>query len=159
MNRILSNKKIVASLILFIVILIVGSVILNNHFSPKKMSNIEYRTDSQPLIDRFGEIISIESCFWKADVFSKRGIGPSSYWMKGFIVTNQSTLDQIKSQYKFEPISLSFEKGLEPTITGINDFNWYYSKEFSSSITKTKFIGDFYLDIKNGVIYFDLENN
>lgn len=40
---------------------------------------MEYRTDINPLIERFDKNINIESSFWKTDTIGKTNFVPSSY--------------------------------------------------------------------------------
>lgn len=121
--------------------------------------NTEYRTDIQPLADRFGENIEIKSCFWKANVIGRDSIGPTSYWMKGFIIINNDTLEKIENEYDLAKIKINFDEDVNPAVTGFNDFNWCYNDELSKKIKGAGFIGDFYIDTNNGVLYFDLESN
>lgn len=159
MLNIFTNKKIIWIAILLVVVVIVGGVSLNLYFNSKKapdISKIEYRTDVEPLIKRFGKTINIESCFWKADAIGKTNFGPSSYWMKGFIIINKASLSEFQEQYDLQPTNISFEKGIEPNITGFNEFCWFYNKELSKKIIATEYMGEFYLDTRNGIFYFDL---
>lgn len=162
MDKMLGEKKIIYIAILSLVIIVVTGVFCLNMFlnSNKELSmeRIEYRTDLQPLLDRFGETIEFDSCFWKADTIGKTKFGPSAYWMKGFIIINQDTLMEIKSKYPFIKADVHFDKGMSPEITNCSDFDWNYNKELSRKIAGSGFVGEIYLDINNGIFYFDLES-
>ena len=152
------NKKIIWIVISVIVVF----VVLNIFFNSKKTLNMEriaYKTETQPLIDRFGKAINVESCFWKAGTTGKTVLGPSSYWMKGFIKISREDLMEIQKKYPLTKTEICFEKGISPDITGFSDFDWHYNKNLSHDITGGDFIGEFYLDINNGVFYFDAESN
>lgn len=158
----LKNKKIIWFIILTVVVLIIGvggvNVILNSRVA-QDLEKIEYKTDVQPLINRFGKTIDIESCFWKSDTIGKTNFGPSSYWMKGFIKISQENLMELKTKHPMMKAEVHFEKGISPYITGFSNFDWKYNKELSREIAGAGFVGDFYLDINNGIFYFDLESN
>lgn len=143
-------------------ILFALSVNLTGYFNSKKsheLTKIEYRTDVEPITKRFGEMLSIESCFWKAKTIGKANFGPSSYWMKGYILISQENADFLKSKYDFTDVDINFENGMEPDITGKSNFKWSYNKEFSKKIVGAEFVGEFYFDVENNIFYFDLESN
>lgn len=162
MSNILKNKKIIWIIISVVVVLIIGGIGLNMFLNSRVAPNLEridYKTDAQPLINRFGKTIDIELCFWKSDTIGKTNFGPSPYWMKGFIKISQENLMELKTKYPTIKTDVRFEKGISPDITGFSNFDWQYNKELSREIAGAGFIGEFYLDINNGVFYFDLESN
>lgn len=162
MAKIFNSKKTIWIIASILIVIVIGGVSLNMFLNPKAAPNLrrmEYRTDTQPIINRFGEKISIESCFWKSDVFNSGGIGPSSYWMKGFAKISRESFAELKAKYSMTKIEVNFEKGISPDVTGFSSFDWNYSKELSREIAGASFIGEFYLDINNGILYFDLESN
>ena len=142
------------------VLFIIG-VLLFFSCSPEKLGveEMEYRKDSEAIIERFPNLGNIVECYWKADNIGKTNFGPSSYWMKGFIVLDKDEVDKIDSQYEWTSISLEFVSGVDPNITGFSDFEWKHSQEFSDDTRRTSFVGEFYYDIINGILYFDLESN
>ena len=79
--------------------------------------------------------------------------------MKGFIVLHESTFKDLKSKYSWTPVDIRFSTGIDATVTGFTTFNWCCNKDFVNETKTASFIGEFYLDIQNGVIYFDVENN
>lgn len=162
MNKMFINNKKIVFMILFLIILVIAvicfSKVINLKESPQ-LEQMEYRTDMQPLIDRFGKTVNIESCFWKADIIGNRRLGFSSYWMKGFIMIDDKTLTEIKNKYHLIKVDLKFEKGMTPAITNFDSFEWKYNKELSHEIAGSSFVGEFYIDVINGILYFDLESN
>ncbi len=125
----------------------------------KNENSTNYRVDIQPLVERFGHDLNIEKCYWKADVIGKTKIGPSSYWMKGFIVLEKKSVERLTSKYTFTKTEILFNtEELDPFITGFSNFNWCYSKDMSNDFKEAKFIGEVYFDEINGIIYFDLES-
>ena len=123
------------------------------------LEKTEYREDIEPISNRFPLIVGIESCFWKADSIGSFGIGPSSYWMKGFLVLSDGAGTELTNLYEWEDAEIVFPVGMNPDITGLTNFQWSYSREFSDDVKGSSFVGDFFFDVKMGVIYFDLESN
>lgn len=154
-------KKTILLISSVVVIALVLGVNLTGCFNSRNtnLAKIEYRTDVEPLIKRFGEILNIESCFWKAETIGKTNFGPSSYWMKGYILISQENADSLKSQYDLSDVDISFENGMTPDITQKDGFKWSYNKELSRKIAGAGFIGEFYFDVENNIFYFDLESN
>ena len=162
MKKFFSKKNILIIVFLLIVIMVTAEIGLHIFFNTKKVPNMEkmeYRTDIQPLSERLSDIVTIKSCYWKADIIGKTNFGTSSYWMKGFIITDSETLYKFKTNYKFEKADVHFDKGMSPNVTGFDSFHWNYNKDLSNEISGIGFIGECYLDTNNGVIYFDLESN
>lgn len=85
-------------------------------------------------------------------------IGPTPYWMKGFIIINNDTLEKIENEYDLAETKINFDEDVNPEVTGFNSFNWCYNGELSRKIKGAGFIGEFYIDTNNGVLYFDLES-
>ena len=144
------------------VLVLVAAAALGFAFAGAKdetsMMQMEYRTDIEPLVDRFGEIIDIQAAFWKADVIGSIGLGPTSYWLKGFIFASDETLSRILTNYPLKEADIQFEEGMSPDITGLGDFEWGYNDTLSREICGG-FVGKVYIDTNNGVFYFDMESN
>ena len=156
------NKLFNCKMIIVVIVLLLSGGIGAYMFyvtNIESISNMEYRKDTQPLIDRFGDKIDIESCMWKAAIIGNSRLGPSSYWMKGFIIPSDESVQKVEKQYIMSHVDLQFPKGIDPGATGYEDFDWRYNAEFSKEIVGTGFIGDFYIDIKHGILYFDIESN
>ena len=155
-------RKLLLLLFAFIIIISLYCV-LDKYYNIKKhpdMSKIEYRNDKEPLIEYFNNnIIDIESRYWKTGIVGKSNFGPTSYWIKGFIVTNKYNFTNILTKYSFSEVALNFNKGMEPEITGYSEFKWCYNNDLSQQIINNGFIGNFYFDIENGIFYFDVESN
>ena len=143
--------------VLFIILIITAGVIFRCQNQINRETT-DYRTDIQPLADRFGENIEIKSCFWKANVIGRDLVGPTPYWMKGFIIINNDTLEKIENEYDLAEIKINFDEDVNPAVTGFNDFKWCYNDELSKKIKGAGFVGEFYIDTNNGVLYFDLES-
>ena len=137
----------------------IGLTAYTNSRQNPNMSKIEYRTDVEPLTKRFGEMLDIQSCFWKTGTIGKANFGPSSYWMKGYAFISQENADNLKSQYNLTEVDISFDDGVTPDVTGKAEFNWCYNNELSRRIAGLEFVGEFYFDVKNNIFYFDLESN
>jgi hypothetical protein len=127
------------------------------HDNKINLANVVYRTDIEPLKNHFPDIDGIMAAFWKSGTFGSTCIGPSDTWLKGFMLLNDTTLDVIQSGCDdWSEVGITFEEGIEPDVTSFNNFRWYSSKNFSKRMNKSVFMGDYYLDKRNGVLYFDL---
>ncbi|MBE7059471.1 MAG: hypothetical protein E7389_01455 [Ruminococcaceae bacterium] len=156
------NKKLYKNITISILLLCVIFFLLQNCFNYMHNDNLmqsDYRTDTEPLVNRFGNVIDIQSCYWKTAKISNFNFGPTAYRLKGFIILTETCFDNIKSEYDFEQISLTFEENINPHITGLSNFEWYYNKLLSDKISQNAYIGNWYIDINNGILYFDLESN
>lgn len=156
----ISSKPLVIGIVIIAVILSVVVIVWHNNLTNESdVSKMEYRTDEQPIIDRFPSLPTFQDCYWKANATGRTDIGPTNYWMKGFIILNKTSYEQILNEYTWESVSLEFSKGIDPTITNYEDFNWCYNKDFESRVKTTSFVGNFYLDTKNGILFFSVENS
>lgn len=137
-------------------------VAISSQFFPKKIKDVagvEYRTDREPIENRFPDLPSFTECYWKADTIGSISFGPTNYWMQGFVSLDERGFQEVLSTYEWKPASVAFPKGLDPSITGRNDFCWYSNGDFQTKILKQNFVGSIFLDTTNGIIYFDVENN
>ncbi|AIQ14552.1 hypothetical protein [Paenibacillus durus] len=149
------DKKRIFSIILvllsiIIIILVVKVNVLNSE------SNNQYKTEIQPVVDRFPRLEIVEKVYWKAEVIGDHGFGPSSYWMKGYVHLNNEVMERFRSSYTWKDVSnfkpyfnLDFDQEHEPS--------WTFSEEFNNYIKSSSFIGKFYLDVNNGLFYFEVE--
>jgi hypothetical protein len=134
-------------------------LILSNTPSERDTSNIEYRTDAQPLLDRFPSLPAFQKCYWKADTIGRTDFGPTNYWMEGFIVLDKTSSAQLINGYPWESVDLKFTKGIDPVVTGCKEFNWCYNREFETEVMTMNYVGYFFFDKQNGILYFTFENN
>ena len=123
----------------------------------KDATIVEYKIDKQPIIDRFPSLPEFKDCYWKADNIGKTDFGPSNYWMRGFVVLEPSSFDQLKWNHTWVQKDIIFPNGIDPTITKAKDFNWCNSSDFTSDFLGGSFVGDIYFDTTNGILYFDVE--
>lgn len=157
-----SVKKMIHTCFVVVAIILLCMLIVKLFYvesqSPSDLTEIEYRTDAEPLIKRFGENLDIEQCYWKSGVFGGFAIGPTSYWMKGFIKIDEDNTQLLLEKYKFENLDLNFQEGMQPEIMGVQEFCWMYNEQFSKEILNVNFIGKIYLDYINSILYFDIES-
>ena len=147
---------VIAAIILLYIILIFKILYVESQ-SPSDLPKIEYRTDTEPLIKRFGENLDIGQCYWKVGVFGGFAVGPTSYWMKGFMMIDEDNAQCLLEKYKFENVDLNFEEGIQPEVTGCSEFEWMYNEQFSNEILGVNYMGEVYLDCTNSILYFDAE--
>ena len=117
-----------------------------------------YRTEEKPIKDRFPQFPDFSACYWKADTLGRNSLGPTNYWMCGFLLIEEKEASMLENEYQWEKSVVDFPKGIEPGVTK-NNFSWYKSKDYNSTILQQNFVGDIYLDAENGIIYFDVENS
>ena len=117
--------------------------------------DIEYRTDTEPIENRFSYLKGdIDRVYWKAGTIGNSSIGPTSYFMTGFITVDK----KFENEYKFNSVDISFPVGIDPAITGFASFKWGENDEFKKQILGNRFIGDVLYDLENGIIYINVEN-
>lgn len=141
-------------------IILIGGIIVKQTFfnTDESVEQMEYRTDSQPIRDRLPLLPEFTECYWKAETIGSSNFGPSNYWMKGFVVLENAELRQLLANYDREPSAVEFPRGIDPSVTGRTGFEWHSNTAFTEKLIYPKFVGTIYLDIENGVLYFDLEN-
>ena len=152
----MSQKQIVWMLFVIVFAAIFIAVERNIAYPAQSMEKIEYRTDVQPLQDRFGNVLSISSCYWKAVPCGRAYLGPTSYRIRGFVPLDEKQAKSLLSKYSFVEKDIEFEKGISPSVTGFGEFEWKYSADLSKAFVG--YIGKCYLDFKNYVLYFEFEN-
>ena len=122
-----------------------------------------YAGGIQSLINRFPEFISEDNtvnCCWTYSSYnSDARIGPSTYHMEGFIDITDTELEHLLEKYEFTESELEVDELLQPYLSEYENVKWCYSKELSYDITKSNFVGHFYLDVNNGLYYFELDSN
>jgi hypothetical protein len=130
----------------------------NSSVSRVDLATIEYRNDIDPITSRFTKLQDINYVYWKAGFIGRADFGPTSYFIKGFLVLSDSETNRIIHEYKFEPLETTFESGIDPAVTGYSNFSWGSSSEYSKTVLENKFIGEILFDQTNGIIYIDVEN-
>jgi hypothetical protein len=143
------------------VILLLG-VVIYKYSSINEQADNDFRIDKEPILNRFPKIGDIQSCYWKADIKRSNSRitapAPSSYWMKGFVYLNEKEAERLKNQLNWS----SVEKDWSPTlknesILNLSSLEWYYSEDYNNYIKPSTFIGKFYINFENSLIYFDVE--
>ena len=156
LDSIKNRKSIIIIIIAIGILLFVGYRLFNfaNYRSPRT----EIKHDISIITNRFPVLSNkIESCYIKADTLGNINIGPSSYWIVSFVVLNEDGKKMICDKYNFENISPQFSKLLLPNVTEKNDFEWKYSEDLQNDLLGSDFIGKVYYDLKNSILYFDIE--
>lgn len=122
-------------------------------------AQLEYRTDLEPLENKFPILADSPACYWKASTINASLFpGPTDIYYKGFVVLTEQAQQQIWDDYgwDFIEVSLQFEEGIDPHITGYEGFMWMRSREFTRSMIEGHFLGYLYVDFVNGVLYIDI---
>lgn len=84
-----------------------------------------YRIDREPIYSRFPKLGNFEKCYWKSDIIGQNSRvsvpGPTSYWMKGFVILNNKELETFKTEYKWMQIEGNWKPSLLEVDTLLND--------------------------------------
>ncbi|NJD04664.1 MAG: hypothetical protein FIA99_19165 [Ruminiclostridium sp.] len=158
------SSKYISVILAVLIIGIAGYVIyglFSDNNSTIGQSENGYRVDKEPIINRFPKLGNFEKCYWKADTIGKNSRlsapAPSSYWMKGFVILNSKELDTFKSQYKWLDVENSWKPSLDADILKVQSLKWSYSEDFNNYIKSSSYVGKFYLDVENGIVFFDVQ--
>ncbi len=116
-----------------------------------------YRVDKDPIASRFPKIGQFDKCYWKADTIGKSGVGPSSYSMKGFVVLKRESFETFRTQYKWLEAESGWKPSQDTDILNMQAFKWAHSAEFDNYIKSANYVGKFYLDLENGIVFFDVQ--
>ena len=121
---------------------------LKNDNEKLNYKDIEYRTDTEPIENRFSYLKgNIDKAYWKTGIIGNSKIGPTSYFITGFITLTDKKFEK---EYKFNSVDISFPVGIDPAITGFASFKWGENDEFKKQILGNRFIGDVLYDLENG---------
>lgn len=122
-------------------------------YSPTK-NEVQSRTDIKPVSNRIPNLKNIKKVYWGAKIFNDN-IGPTAYWMRGYVFLDHASILDLKASYTWETVSL------KPKVD--YDFNgktqkWSYSEEFNSLMMGSNYvIGEIYLDVNSDTLYFEIE--
>ncbi|MDQ0062478.1 hypothetical protein [Paenibacillus harenae] len=145
------KKYMIICFCLIIVIAATSILVLTNHSNDK---SIEYKTDIEPLVSRFPNIGEINDSYWAADTYGG-DFGPTSYWMKGYIYPTVGGMEKFKKSFTWH-LTPDWNPAFESKISSGDIQQWAYSEEFNSYIKSSHFVGEFHMDLRNGVLYFDV---
>lgn len=141
------------------ILLLVAALMLCSCSQSTSYSEIEYRTDPEPVIARFPYFSDVEQVYWKASVLGGACFGPTPYSMTGFIIPRDADVQRIIDTFTLEdPTALQQPDGIDPTVTGCTAFEWHECPELSRALLRNEFVGTVYFDRLNGVVYFDVQN-
>ncbi|MBQ3527332.1 MAG: hypothetical protein IJA52_02105 [Clostridia bacterium] len=130
-------------------------VILYDEDGKPNYEKIEYkRTIATPNDEFNGLSPEVIDAYWKYYRVGDGILGPSSCHVCGFYIVSNDKIEEIESMFVFEETEIVFPKGIDPEITGLGNFKWGYSKEFSRWATSA-WIGEAYYDMNNKIIYWD----
>ena len=125
-----------------------------------KKHKSEYRTDLEPIINRFSVFTNIQKCYWKTSVDGEnnRVIPTPDYWMMGFFVLNSEQFEFFKAEYEWTFPEMNFSEygsAVDPNIVDSNnEKKWGYNQQFNDLAIPEKFWGHVFLDVNNGIIFF-----
>ena len=146
----------------FLGMLIVNAIYGNIIDARNDITTMEYRTDIEPLHRRFARFDNSHETFWKAGRYNGGFLppGPTDIWLRGFIILNPTDFYALKLEGNWTRTELVFEEGMDPSVTGLDHFDWHSSREMSQTILRESryrgfyYLGSFYLDKANEILYF-----
>lgn len=144
--------------LLTILLFCMGGCNKSNNVS-ESLCDIEYRTDLEPIINRFPMLKDIKSAYWKPEIIGNSRLGPSLYSITGFFILSDDDKIEIESNYNFDKsVKLTLPNGIETSVTGFSEFEWFECSDFSKDILNNKFVGSVCYDMLNGIIFLDVQN-
>jgi hypothetical protein len=120
-----------------------------------KDKSVEYKTDIEQIVSRFPNIGDIKDGYWAADTFGG-DFGPTSFWMKGYIYPTDDGVEKFKKSFTWQ-LTPKWNPAFESIVSNSDTQQWAFSEDFNSYIKSSDFVGEFHMDLRNGVIYFDVQ--
>ncbi|MEK5032857.1 hypothetical protein MKY96_15485 [Paenibacillus sp. FSL R7-0302] len=145
----LAKRKLI---FLGVILFVFFSVLLLNLFLSNK-NDINYRTDIEPINSRFPMLKNIQKVYWSSKVIDNR-FGPISYWIRGYVFLDQTSILNIKDIYSWETVNI--KPKMKYDFKGKTQ-SWGYSEEFDNFIKASNYVGKFYLDLNGDSLYFEIE--
>jgi hypothetical protein len=160
MNRWFSKHKIIIISCIFVILLVTG-IAVRNYTTTKRYDDGEWRTDKEPILNRFPQIGDFNKCYWKADLVNKNNRitipAPTSYWMKGFVYFNETSIETIKTQYNWYRADKDWKPSFDEPILNTNTPEWYFSEEYNNYILTSNYYGKIYINFENNLLFFEVE--
>ena len=111
-------------------------------------------------MDRFPGLGNFIECYWEAEKIGVDTLfsppAPSSYWMKGYVILEKEVFNDFKKKYKWDLMDREWRPSFHVDAISIESPNWGFSNEFNNYIKTASFMGEFYLEFNNGIIYFEV---
>ena len=52
---------------------------------------------------------------------------------------------------------MNWSPSLDDAFLNVDSFDWTYSEDFNNYVMSSDYVGKFYLDLENGIIFFDVQ--
>ena len=117
-----------------------------------------WRDDLGPITKRFPMLKGVSSAKWKGGTFNDSifsALGPSAYWMKGYVFWENSEFENSLVVINWDDIELDVESGL-PLAEDLNNANWQFSRSLNQKLVGNEFVGKFYFLPDKKILYFDV---
>jgi hypothetical protein len=141
--------------------LLITGIAVRNYTITKRYDNREWRTDKEPIQNRFPNIGDFKKCYWKADLVNKNNRitvpAPTSYWMKGFVYLEESSIETLKNQYNWYRTDKDWKPSYDEPIRKSNTLEWYFSEEYNNYILPSNYFGKLYLNFEYNILFFEVE--
>ncbi|XEC95219.1 hypothetical protein AB6A23_01155 [Paenibacillus tarimensis] len=152
------DKKMLTMVVITVLLLACIFVLITLKQQHNSHSDELYRTDVQPVLDRFPLLQKVNKVYWNAEIIGDTSFGPSSYRMKGYVFLDIRDAEKFLESFSWHDIA-----DFKPTMKlGLNihqkqEHEWVFSEEFNNYIKPSDFIGKFYFDKMNSLLYFEVE--
>jgi hypothetical protein len=156
----MNRKVFLIMIILFCtIILVVFILFFISSFIKDNKQEEAIKTDKEAIINRFPNIGDIKKCYWKSGLMGSGGRwvpGPSDYWVKGFIEIDADKVKYFIEKYDMKVLNEKIQLAFVPENYDNTISKWFHSKEFNDFIKEPRFLGNFYIDSVNNMIYFEV---
>lgn len=108
--------------------------------------------DIEIITSRFESFSNIDRCFYKINIVSDGGIGPTRYDMKALVVIDELESERLKEKYNWTWKKLVVDEDLYKGV-GIEGITvWMYSEEFEMDTLGGGFVGSVYFSEEDNCI-------
>ena len=152
-------KRHLSALVALIIILFSVCGCDKTNHTDQSFNEIEYRTDLEPIVNRFPILKDIKQTYWKTMVIGNSKFGPTNYLIVGFVVLSDVRKNEFENKYHFnESVELILPEGIDYNITSFSKFEWYACEDFSKDVLNNNFVGSVFYDTLNGIVFFNVQN-
>jgi hypothetical protein len=141
------------------VMLLFGTAICGCKPSSNTDSQIEFKTDIQPVIEKLQGLPQPDQAKWKLETSKEaRGInvpGRSWYRLSGYLHFPAGALDKLYEAYTWRPTKIDWRPKFPFALEG-DSTSWVNSRPFTRATKRGIIAGQLYLCRELELIYFDL---
>lgn len=106
---------------------------------------------------RFPALIKIRKCFYKIDIISVGGVGPTRYRISSLCMIDDINITDLPVQYEWEEMVLEIDSDFYNRMGITDGVKWYHSGEFKKKVLGGRFVGEVYMSHDGKYIYIQAE--